>query len=724
MNEMLPAMDTYSVAQVTKGKILSNFIRDNLEGKIFEYQRIVDSAMNTVSRFTLSNNEETKYVKKGLAFGKVQSGKTTYFLCTAACAIDNGFDLVIFLSGVTTNLLIQNKRRLEKAFMFLRRNLFFYDTSNIKDSVSRTIEDMKSVFKTLEKEDADGGVMISVLKEDDHLVKVAEMVNEFADKRILVIDDEGDQFTPNTKVNQHKESTIFKLVKAITKTSDRISLLSVTATPQANVFVDKFNHLAPDFVELIEPGKGYCGLETFHSSDEFISFVTGKPKQYEKELRKALIYYMFAVYETEFHSKDKYKDNKNWMLIHNSHLKSVHIKDYKELSIILDTELKEVANYNKFHTLDKMAEIVISYIKQYYLEFQIEEKFGFTCNDFLTSFNDVLSCFYNIELEINNISIINSDKQLEYDDFQESKCGILIGGNMLGRGITIEDLTVSFITRDRADGRGNIDTILQRARWFGYRDKILDLIKIFTTNGIQKEFKNIYHHDISLYDEIKYCIENNIDLRESKLQVMISDKLDLTRRNVILKGTLKRSNSSSFMQQRRFLYLPDYNVYDTINYKISNFLDKHIYTTTVKDIPIYEVDSKEFYEIMEEYIHNQEIHTINERLYDSLVHLLKSEKKIKLIVMKGLYDNSKGYTLSEDSVIKNKSVYSGNVLSGASQSGDYLGDLYHFRAFDHVQVHFTTVKNSNGVELYEGKKILFLAINNTKKNPQGFIQRV
>ncbi|AUD63778.1 hypothetical protein BK010_09305 [Tenericutes bacterium MO-XQ] len=724
MNEMIPLRDLYYVSQVTKGKILNNFIRDNLEGKITEYQKIVDSAMNTVSRFTLYNDKQAKYVKTGLAFGKVQSGKTTYFLCTAACAIDNGFNLVIFLSGVTTNLLVQNKKRLQKAFRLSRRDVWFYDTSNIKNSVIGTIEDMKDVFMTLENENANGGVMISVLKEDDHLQKVVKIVEEFSDKRILVIDDEGDQFTPNTQVNKDKESSIFKLVKDITNTSEKISLLSVTATPQANVFIDKFNHLAPEFVELVEPGMGYCGLETFHSNNEYISFVTGNKKHYEEELRKALIYYMFTVYETEFHNKEKYRNNKNWMLIHNSHLKSVHVKDYKELSKILDTDLKEVNNFYEFKILDIIAEKIIDYIKEYFLEFGIEDKFGFKCSEFLKSFNKVLSCFYNAELEINNISIINSDEQLEYDDFQKSKCGILIGGNMLGRGITIQDLTVSFITRDRRDGRGNIDTILQRARWFGYREKIINLIKIFTTEGIQKEFNSIYHHDTSLYDEIKYCIDNNVDLRESKLQVKISDKLDLTRKNVILKGSLTRSTSSNFIQQRKFVYLSDYTIHSTINFKINDFLKKHKYENTVKDIPIYDVDSKEFYRIVKDYINHPEINIINERLYESLINLLNSATRIKLIVMKDLYDNSKGYTLSRDNIRSNQIIYTGNVLSGASPSGDYSGDLYHFSDFDHVQIHFTKVKDIKGMELYEGQKILFLAINNTKVNPQSFIQRI
>jgi len=724
MKEMLPVVNSYSVSQVSIGKILENFIKNNLEGIIPDYQMILDSAMNTVSRFTLYNDNEVKYVKIGLAFGKVQSGKTTYFLCTAACAIDNGFDMVVFLSGVTTNLMIQNKRRLQKAFMFLRKDLFFYDTSNIKDSISITIEDINSVFKTLENENAKGGIMISVLKEDNHLDKVSQILGAFKDKRILIIDDEGDQFTPNTKVNQKKESTIYKQVKDLTQISDKISLLSVTATPQANIFIDRFNSLSPDFVELIEPGKGYHGLETFHSNDDYISYVTGEKTNYEEELRKALIYFMFTIYETEFNNADKYKRNKNWMLIHNSHLKSVHLKDYKELNTILDTDFRDLVDEYKYKSMDVSALRMINYVKNYYKEFDVKEKFGFDCDTFLNNFEDVMSFFYNSEKGVNNISIINSDEQLEHDDFQKSKCGILIGGNMLGRGITVVDLTVSFITRDRVDGRGNVDTILQRARWFGYREKILNLIKIFTTKSIQNEFNGIYHHDTSLYDEIKYCIDNGIDLRESKLKVKISDKLDLTRKNVIIKGSLARSSTSNFVQQRRVLYSSNYSVHNDINQRINDFLMCNNFEKNIKSIPIYEVESSEFYKVLKDYIENTEVNQINERLYDSIKLLLESSKKIKIVVIKGLHDESKGYTLTRDHLYKTKPVYTGNVLSGASQSGEYLGDSYHFNDFDHIQIHFTKVKDVTGLELYGGEKILFLAVNNTKIQQQGFIQRV
>ena len=43
--------------------------------------------------------------------------------------------------------------------------------------------------------------------------------------------------------------------------------LSVTATPQAVVFLDEYSQLRPDSIRLIEPGNGYCGADVYHLFD-------------------------------------------------------------------------------------------------------------------------------------------------------------------------------------------------------------------------------------------------------------------------------------------------------------------------------------------------------------------------------------------------------------------------------------------------------------------------
>jgi len=62
-----------------------------------------------------------------------------------------------------------------------------------------------------------------------------------------------------------------------------------------------------------------------------------------------------------------------------------------------------------------------------------------------------------------------------------------LGGDLLQRGVTFENLITTYFTRWAKMG-GNMDTNLQRARWFGYRSKYIDLCKIFTTKEISVEF--------------------------------------------------------------------------------------------------------------------------------------------------------------------------------------------------------------------------------------------
>lgn len=722
-NIMIPYEDDFLPIEVETGLFVKRFIKQNLEGKIRNYQAIVNSSLNTISQFTLSNGKDFENIKVGLAFGKVQSGKTTYFLCSSACALDNGFDLIIILSGVTRNLLQQNWKRLKNSFKRCKTTLGLVNSSKLETNINEAIEDIEDYFSSFEEDNVNGGVIFSVLKNDTHLVKIRTIVEHFKDKRILVIDDEGDQFSMNTMINKEKESTTFRLIRDIVYSSENISLLTVTATPQAPLFSYVYNELSPDFVEIVESGVGYCGLETFHSNSDFIEHITGDETSNKNELFEAIVYYLFTIYESEINSQLKYEKEFNWMLIHNSRLTSVHLNDFKELNDIIIFDLLPISNIKDFNRLDKTESKNIKKIKKLYKKYNISGKFNYDFTDFLENFKFVLNHIF-IDQSNHNIKIINSTELDRNDELQPTKCGILIGGDMLGRGITIDGLTVSYLTRDTVTGKGNIDTILQRARWFGYRENTINLTKIFTTPEIESKFVNIYKHDMSLYDELKFCVYNNIPLKESKLPSTITDNLNPTRSNVIKKGYLSRFRTTDFIQQRIVNCGVDYELHKKVNSKIMEFLNKHDYVLEIKDIKKYKVNSLQFLNILSDYIDNDDILTINERLYESLKLLLNSKLEIDVLVMKEIDGKSRGYSLTKnDSFKKYYNIFMGNVLPGAG-SNEYLGDSYHFNDFSHIQIHFTKINDSKGNPFYEGERILFLCVNNNKSNNAEFIKRV
>jgi hypothetical protein len=83
------------------------------------------------------------------------------------------------------------------------------------------------------------------------------------------------------------------------------------------------------------------------------------------------------------------------------------------------------------------------------------------------------------------VELINSKR--EKSDDERSRNMIAIGGNVLSRGLTISGLTVSYFYRNV----GSADTLLQMARWFGYRPGYEDLVRIWITPDTADQFRYV-----------------------------------------------------------------------------------------------------------------------------------------------------------------------------------------------------------------------------------------
>ncbi len=89
-------------------------------------------------------------------------------------------------------------------------------------------------------------------------------------------------------------------------------------------------------------------------------------------------------------------------------------------------------------------------------------------------------------LAVNGIEIVcaNSNSKLNLDYSKEAKNYIVVGGNRLSRGFTLEGLTINYFVRDT----NYADSLLQMGRWFGYRPGYLDCCKLFTTIDTVESF--------------------------------------------------------------------------------------------------------------------------------------------------------------------------------------------------------------------------------------------
>src|SRR5699024_3574057 len=87
-------------------------------------------------------------------------------------------------------------------------------------------------------------------------------------------------------------------------------------------------------------------------------------------------------------------------------------------------------------------------------------------------FDSIISDIKNVIKKV-YVILKNSDGAATQGFEAIKKHRIYIGGDLLQRGVTFDNLVTTYYTRWAA--QGNMDTNLQRARWFGYREDCLDV---------------------------------------------------------------------------------------------------------------------------------------------------------------------------------------------------------------------------------------------------------
>ena len=182
------------------------------------------------------------------------------------------------------------------------------------------------------------------------------------------------------------------------------------------------------------------------------------------------------------------------MLIHTSHIIGDHMK-LKEL-ISNHIDLMKIDRENDDQILrGRLETVFVSDFKK------LSEKFS---DATIAGFDDI---WENSEKFIEKLEIImensKSEERLTYDR-TDPLWGIVIGGNVLSRGLTLEGLTVSYFHR----ASKGYDTLLQMGRWFGYRPNYVDLTRIFVTAEMQSKFYHLATVEQEIRDEIRAMAAN------------------------------------------------------------------------------------------------------------------------------------------------------------------------------------------------------------------------
>lgn len=465
----------------------SKALDNRIAGKILEKDRvrIWESANNILSSYDNGNSTV-------LALGYVQSGKTTSITALSAAAADKGFKVIVAILGSTLLLRDQNRTRVED-YLGLEENNYRW-VSFTELSPSRTPKDIASWLTR------DRVILIPVLKNPSVIKKVTAILEQvnLAGLKCLVIDDEADQASLNTQVKSDGESSTYAAIKNLRSVLPEHLYVQYTATPYAPLLLSPTDHLMPTHVEFLIPGHGYTGGREFfvdHASKVLRTIPSGDEQNARNQITELPQSLEVALANFFVGAVHLYLDDKESapisMLIHSTFKNDLQEK-YK---FLLD---RHIENFKKLEdrSASDFGELIKSEMHRLY-ELGIPQVSA-----------DVFWKTLDYVLKETHLWLVNSATEVKKVQWNLVPFHILIGGNKLDRGFTVEGLTVTYMNRPASE---QIDTIEQRARAFGYRTNLLPYCQFFATIRTINTLKGIVHTE----DDLRANLRDSLDSGKS-----------------------------------------------------------------------------------------------------------------------------------------------------------------------------------------------------------------
>lgn len=134
-------------------------------------------------------------------------------------------------------------------------------------------------------------------------------------------------------------------------------------------------------------------------------------------------------------------------------------------------------------------------------------------------------------IEVKAVNTVEKDA-LDYESGEKKY--IVIGGNKLSRGFTLEGLTINYFIRNT----NYADTLLQMGRWFGYRPGYLDCCKLFTTSESFEKFDQVTWTIEELEEEFRKLSRDKMKPKDYATKVLTHPGTLQITRPAILKNAV------------------------------------------------------------------------------------------------------------------------------------------------------------------------------------------
>jgi len=468
--------------------------------KTIEVQEIKDSVLDVTKEIfddKLKTFDRRSKVN-GLLLGEVQSGKTGQMLGIIAAAADLEYDFFVIVTSDINRLQQQTYERTFLAFTD-------FQICNVNNTVEFRLNQMKKPIVLVLKKNA------SVLRKWRNEILNSGFLNGTG-RTVFIVDDEADAASLNTQINQDRISTINRRLTEICNTASSCIYLQVTATPQAVLLQAEDSNFRPSFISSFRPGKKYLGGTFFFSRpdsycirytpDDELTDIRDANAEITPGLATATLNYLIVIAQTAL---DKSSKCCNY-LVH----PSVRIADHRQA----EEKIREFLNDVKASVEENDPEIIENLKKEWQDLFKTKPE--------IKRFDEILETIRNIlfKQEIHFVQLNSvSDSSVDISTGNN----IIIGGNSLGRGVTIPFLQTTYYSRTAQVPQA--DTFWQHCRMFGY-DRDRSTIRLFMPEFVHKLFQEINNSQQVL---MKQLVENGID----ETHIVYIDGVRPTRRVVV-----------------------------------------------------------------------------------------------------------------------------------------------------------------------------------------------
>ena len=504
--------------------------------------------------------------KKGLVVGQVQSGKTANYTGLICKAADAGFNFIIVLAGIHNNLRSQTQSRIDEGFLGFdtqyERAYSINSTTKIGVGLIPGFDSAiaNSYTTSIDKGDfnsraantagfnfnAPQPIILVVKKNASVLKRLYKWLcaqtsgkKQISNKSLLLIDDEADNASINTKKDKDTDPTaINDNIRKIIQLFNRSAYVGYTATPFANIFIaqDETDLFPRDFIINLPAPDNYIGpnkvfgtySETSEEEDDVLpivipiddykAFIPDGHKKDDKKPTKSDIPESLKLAIKCFILTCAIRRARGQENKHNSML--IHVSRYQvwqnEIRDIVNEQFryyKQEIEANDPAVLAEFRALLEGNVNGCPSYKQITEKIKGSpslskIDQDLTvhKWDEIKPLLYQAVQKIEVKSINGSSGDVV--DYQlNSKTGIsviAIGGDKLSRGLTLEGLSVSYFLR----ASKMYDTLMQMGRWFGYRPSYVDLCRLFTSSELNEWYRHIAVASSELLDEFDYLAES------------------------------------------------------------------------------------------------------------------------------------------------------------------------------------------------------------------------